>query len=105
MDLDTLQVTTVAGDKSSGDPTCGQVDGPVTSARFCSVQDIAVSGNFLYFSEWGAPFLYIREVDLARGQVKIIIGGDTNDSGPLIGTLDPFANGLGTSSRLNTPIP
>ena len=97
VDLDTLQVTTVAGDKSSGDPPCGHVDGPVTSAQFCNVRGIAVSGNFLYVSEWGnlAKGL-VREVDLAKGQVKIIIGGDC--------CADQFANGLlGTSSRLNTP--
>jgi sugar lactone lactonase YvrE len=68
VDLDTREVTTIAGQVG----VAGHADGPARSALFNKPAGLTVHGTKLYISE--ANNLTLRELDLASQEVKTVAG-------------------------------
>lgn len=87
IDMNTQTVSTVAGAVGF----CNHTDGTGSAANFATPTDLALSGGFLYISEYGC----IRKVDLSTYAVTTLVG--TNNT---YGTVD----GVGSAARFSSSI-
>src|SRR5690242_20685472 len=81
LDLDKNEVSTFAGSGREA-----RLDGPLLEAGFAQPSGMAAIGQTLYVSD--AESNIIRAIDLAKGQVKTLVGGDLFEFGDVDGTGD-----------------
>jgi DNA-binding beta-propeller fold protein YncE len=92
VDVETGNVTKLAGSLAGSDAAAGFSDGTGTHAKFNKPEGVAVSpdGGTLYVSEWINNC--IRVVDVATGSVTTL-AGSAGDAGSI--------DGIGTAARFN----
>ena len=81
MDLDKNEVSTFAGSGREA-----RLDGPIMEAGFAQPSGIATDGKMLWVADSESNI--IREIDLAGGSVKTLVGGDLFEFGDVDGTGD-----------------
>jgi DNA-binding beta-propeller fold protein YncE len=81
LDLDKQEVSTFAGSGREA-----REDGPLLDAGFAQPSGITSDGKKLYIADSESNI--IREIDLARGQVETVAGGDLFDFGDIDGSGD-----------------
>jgi len=81
LDLDKNEVSTFAGSGREA-----RIDGPVREAGFAQPSGMATDGKKLYVADSESNI--IREIDLAGGTVKTLVGGDLFEFGDVDGTGD-----------------
>lgn len=89
MDLEKDEVSTFAGSGREA-----RIDGTVTEAGFAQPSGLANIGNKLYVADSESNI--IREIDLARGEVRTLVGGDLFEFGDV--------DGRGNDVRLQHPL-
>jgi thiol-disulfide isomerase/thioredoxin len=89
LDLDKNEVSTFAGSGREA-----RLDGPALEAGFAQPSGIASDGKKLYVADSESNI--IREIDLAGGSVKTLVGGDLFEFGDI--------DGVGNDVRLQHPL-